>query len=141
MVDRVVLGLFSTRNPSFHLSALFLQDSGLVISHITDALSSEQLSAATEQQAERFVLHITVFCHLQPFFTPLLEQFDCCKLQKKIKTYMNLVTSGRQSFERNIVVYTTQLPYNSAAGTFSQDGADFVQGHRKRWTGFETAIT
>jgi hypothetical protein len=39
---------------------------------------------------------------------------------------MNLVTSGRQSFKRNIVVYTTQLSYNSAAGTFSQDGADFV---------------
>lgn len=39
---------------------------------------------------------------------------------------MTLVTSGRQSSELNIVVYITQLPYNSADGTFSQDRADFV---------------
>jgi len=40
--------------------------------------------------------------------------------------YINLVTSGRQSFERITVVYVTQLPHNSADGTFSQDGADVV---------------
>jgi len=43
-----------------------------------------------------------------------------------MKMCINLVTSGRQTFERIIVVYITQLPYNSADGTFSQDGADFV---------------
>jgi len=51
MVDRVLLALFLKKNSFISLSVFFLQGSRLVLSHVTDTMSNEQLSGPIKQEA------------------------------------------------------------------------------------------